>query len=215
MNEVTTDLNQAQVPVLESLRVSPNETLKNMLAPQVQDFALRPAYVWKTGKTFFLNKREQIIADTYIETRNFSECARRVTAECRKKLSSLTCQRWIERKEHIQDYLLEKFEEKGVYAGWSRERWVLRMTRHLQANAEYENLKDELKSLETDPNLYGSNFEKITDARKRMKELSKERLAAGDLYGMNLLAKIMGWDMPQGNGLSGLSINITQSNGMP
>lgn len=108
-----------------------------ILAPQGMDKAMRPAYIWKTGKTFFLSKKQQVVADTYLETRNFSECSRRLK-EMGVKRSPLTCQRWLE-LDHVKAYMDEKFEERGVYAGWTKERWVLRMTRHLDGTDRLAN----------------------------------------------------------------------------
>lgn len=91
---------------------------------------VRPAYVWKTGRTFFLSKKETIVADTFLKTRSYVECSRALQREGFKK-GWLTCRRWLE-KSHIKDYLAEKFEESGAMAGMTEGRWTLMMQRHLQ-----------------------------------------------------------------------------------
>lgn len=172
---------KAEVPVLEVKPMVITNSLDKVEAVENKkyggiDLVVRPAYVWKTGTTFFLSKREQIIADTFLETRSYAECARRVTAECKKKLSAATCKKWLEGKEHVAEYLAEQVEERGMYAGWTKEHWMYVMTKHLQGH---------------------------------------ERLATGDLYGMNLIARVKGWEMEKGTGLAGVSINILQQNGRP
>lgn len=122
-------MNEVTVPV-----VKPQSSV---LAPQGMEKGLRPAYVWKTGKTFFLSKKQQIVADTFLETRNYSECSRRLKAEGIIR-SSLTCQRWLE-LDHMKQYMLEKFEEKGIYSGWTKERWLLVMTEHLNGKKRLQN----------------------------------------------------------------------------
>ncbi len=101
-----------------------------VLAAFVPDVSVRPAYVWKTGKTFFLSKKQQVVADTFLETRSYAECSRRLR-EIGIKRSWLTCQRWLE-FDHVKAYIQEQFEEKGVYAGWTKEHWMKVMTDHIQ-----------------------------------------------------------------------------------
>lgn len=101
-----------------------------VLAPIVADRTVRPAYVWKTGKTFFLSRKQQVVADTFLETRSYAECSRRLR-EIGIKRSWLTCQRWLE-MDHVKQYIAEQLEERGVYAGWTKERWMLIMTKHIQ-----------------------------------------------------------------------------------
>lgn len=119
MNELNTNIpvpiNQPQMPVLKA-----NDELKEV----------RPAYVWKTGRTIFLSKKETIVADTFLRTRNYAECARALQKEGFNK-NWLTCKRWLD-KSHVSEYLKEKFEELGVTAGWTEGRWLKVMTDHIQ-----------------------------------------------------------------------------------
>lgn len=91
-----------------------------------------PVYVWKTGKTFFLSKKEKIVADTFLATRSYAECWRALKKEGFEK-SWMTCKRWLERP-HMKGYLMERFEEMGVSAGWDEAHWLMVMTRHLQGH---------------------------------------------------------------------------------
>ena len=93
-------INQAQVPVL---------------ATPVVDMKISPQYIWKSGKTFFLSKKEKLVADTYIETMSFKECEKALKGIGVDR-SALTCQRWLGRG-HIKEYMLERMEEKGITAG--------------------------------------------------------------------------------------------------
>lgn len=101
-----------------------------ILATVAPDVSVRPAYIWKTGTTFFLSRKQQVVADTFLETRSYAECSRRLR-EIGIKRSWLTCQRWLE-MDHVKAYIQEQFEERGVYAGWTREHWMMVMTDHIQ-----------------------------------------------------------------------------------
>lgn len=113
----------------EIAQIAPNQSKSPILGPQGTDKGVRPAYIWRTGKTFFLSKKQQVVADTYLETRNFTECSRRLK-EMGIKRSPLTCQRWLE-MEHVKAYMGEQFEERGVYAGWTREHTVKVLSDHM------------------------------------------------------------------------------------
>ncbi len=110
--------------------IAVNQPQTTILAPLGMDRGVRPAYVWKTGKTFFLSKKQQVVADTFLETRSYAECSRRLR-EIGIKRSWLTCQRWLE-FDHVKAYIQEQFEERGVASGWTREHWMKVMTDHLQ-----------------------------------------------------------------------------------
>lgn len=178
------------------------------------DKSIVPAYIWRTGKTFYLSKKEKLVADTFLETRSYAECARKLKAEMGYGYGGLTCKRWLD-KQHIKEYMAEQMEERGVYAGWTRERWMLKMTKHLEANSRYETAKNEMEGYKN--MLAYAPIEAvagISDCKLRMAEASKDRLAQGDLYGMNLIAKVKGWEMVEKGPMIG-EINITQLNGRP
>ena len=103
---------------------------KTLEASLVKDENKVPAYVWKTGTTFFLSKKEKIVADTYVRTRSWKECERALKAEgfIRK---ALTCKRWYEGKSHVREYVNEQFEVLGVFGAWTKERWMKVMHDHL------------------------------------------------------------------------------------
>jgi len=111
------------------------------------DRSVTTAYIWRTGKTFYLSKKEWIVADTYLKTRNYRECERMLRKEG-FNFTWQSCRRWL-MKGHIQEWLMEKVEESGVYAGWTKERWFKVMTDHLQGK-EGCRLKD--------GDLYGMNL---------------------------------------------------------
>ena len=90
-----------------------------------------PAYVWKTGTTFFLSKKEKIVADTYVRTQSWKECEKALKLECGIKRSAFTCKRWYEGKAHIKEYVNEQFEVLGVFGAWTKERWMKVMHDHL------------------------------------------------------------------------------------
>lgn len=96
---------------------------------QIGTGALTPAYVWKTGTTFFLSKKEKIVADTFLATRNYAECAKALKAEGFNR-NWITCKRWLE-KGHVKQYIEEQLEERGLLAGWSEGRWLKVMSDHM------------------------------------------------------------------------------------
>lgn len=96
-----------------------------------------PVYIWKTGKTMFLSKKEKIVADTFLGSHSYIECERALKREGINRTWQ-SCRRWLQR-ERLQAYLNEQMEERGVYVGWTKERWYLKMTRHLDGT---ERLKD-------------------------------------------------------------------------
>ena len=132
---------------------------------------VQPVYVWKTGTTMFLSKKQQLMLDAYVETLSLDECARVLEANG-FDADKQDCKRWLE-GELVKTHLEDRLREKSIANGWTRERWLLVMTEHLEG---------------------------------------KKRLQSGDLYGMNVLAKVMGWDLPKGGGVV-TNIQILQSNG--
>lgn len=90
---------------------------------------IKPMYVWKTGRTLFLSKKETIVADTFLATRSYAECSRALKNEGFKK-SWQTCMRWLERK-HIKDYLNESMDEDAKYRSLTKEKWYGLVVDHL------------------------------------------------------------------------------------
>lgn len=196
-------LNRVERPILAN----------NLLANKHDKVA---KYVWKTGKSFFLSKRQSIVVDTYIATRNVSECRRVLLREMNGKAGSLMTIWRLLRKDFIKVHIAERMEELGIYAGWTKERWFKVMTDHLRVNAIWEQAKEDLR-------FYGSILEKKPGdvdakagelaARQRQLGAAKMRLAPGDLYAMNLIGKYKNWGIDGGNGMFNQTINITQLDG--
>lgn len=130
-------------------------------------------YDWKRGKTMFLSKREELIADTFLKTRNYSECSRVVSKEGRE-ISSTTCRRWLERP-WVSGWLEEKVKERGIASGWTKERWMIWAHEHM---------------------------------------VGEKKLKGGDMYMMNLIAKVQGFGSEASQVQNLTQINITQANGM-
>lgn len=101
----------------------------SFLAVKESERGLRPIYVWKTGKAFYLSKKEEIVARAFLETRSYAECARALMKEGYKK-DWLTCRRWLE-KDHMKGWIVEQMEERGVYAGWTREHFIKVLSDHV------------------------------------------------------------------------------------
>ena len=189
-----------------------NDLAESSLTP-VSILAIKePAYVWKTGVTFYLSKKEKIVADTYVRTQSWKECERALKAEgiIRK---ALTCKRWYEGKEHIKQYVHEQLEVLGVYSAWTKERWMKVMHDHLMAKAEIEEAKMDMETFEQ-LLLEGKSLVALSGfelAKNKFKEAKKKQLGSGDLYGMSLIAKVKHWEMPETMNFN--SIILTQANG--
>lgn len=158
---------------MEDTQIAVNEAKMPILATNMVDKSVSPQYIWKSGKTFFLSRKEKVVADCFIMTRSIKECCLKLHKECGKVVGVGAVRRWLERG-HMKEYMAEQMEERGMTAGWTKERWVAVMTRHLKGEV---------------------------------------RLANGDLYGMSLIAKVKGFEVPDVKDMGNLQINITQSNG--
>lgn len=114
--------------------------LNGSIAPIIKESReLKDVYVWKTGNTMQLSKREWVIADTFLRTRSYAECSRNVEKECGKKVNWLTCKRWIEGRSWVRDWMKEQIEERGMLEGWSEGRWLKVMTDHLEGRKRLMN----------------------------------------------------------------------------
>lgn len=171
-------------------------------------------YTWKTGTQFFLSKTRKILADTWIETRNYRVCQERVKAEVKRDLSVSTIRRWLDYPE-TQEYIKERFEDLGIYNSWTKEKWIRIMTEHIRANAEHEQAKEEVKMYESMLDRRQNDTEAevgLVSAKAKMREASKKRLANGDLYAMKLIGSMKGWETQPASTFN-QSIHIVQANG--
>jgi hypothetical protein len=102
-----------------------------------KDRGIEPVYIWKSGRVIYPSKKERVVAEAYIRSGSLAECERALRREG-WVVSWKTCGRWLQRK-NVQDWVMEKMEEGGVYAGWTRERWYKVMTDHIEGR---KRLKD-------------------------------------------------------------------------
>lgn len=91
---------------------------------------ITPVYAWKTNQAFFLSWKQKKVADVWLKTRNLQSCVKALEKAGIKR-TRLSIQKWLE-KPHIRQYVAEKFEEQGMAAGWSKEKWLAMMTEHFQ-----------------------------------------------------------------------------------
>jgi hypothetical protein len=87
-------------------------------------------YSWTTGKAFFISERGKLLAETYLRTQNYAECTREMQ-KLGIKRGRPTIVRWMQKPE-IKNYIREKLEERGILEAWTKERWMLVMTKHLR-----------------------------------------------------------------------------------
>lgn len=190
------------------------ESQAQSLSQPIQSESIHVVYSWKLGKQMYLSKARKLIVDTYLETRNYQTCREVLLRECKREISVPTIKRWLELPD-VRAYVFEQFEEKGIYEGWTKEHWFKVMTDHLRASAEWEQAKEDLKMYEGALGRSGKDADAqigLAEARGRMLEAGKKRLATGDLYAMKLIGQFKGWEtQPVHNNLT--QINITQKNG--
>lgn len=96
-----------------------------------------PVYEWKSGSIFYLSKREKIVVDTFLKTGNYAACLRALAAEG-MKAEVVTIKQWMER-EHVKNYIEDKLKQKAITEGWTRERWVMMMTEHIEGRKRLQN----------------------------------------------------------------------------
>lgn len=71
-----------------------------------------------------------MIADCFLETRDYRCCQVEVKKECGRDLSLGTIRKWL-KKADVQEYLTERFEDIGFFNSWTKERWFGLMSRHI------------------------------------------------------------------------------------
>lgn len=174
------------------------------------------AYIWKTGRTMYLSKRQMVCVTAWLKKPNYAYVQGEMKRELGKAPSNSSIQ-WLLNIPIVKEYLEEKWREKAIAGGWTREHWLTSMSDHLQANARYEAAKEDMKSCELtlirDPKDVDATVG-LVNAKKAMREAQGKRLAHGDLYGMNQIAKVLGFELPDQTALF-QNISITQMNGNP
>ena len=137
-------------------------------------YGVTPSNIYRPGK------QEWVVASTYLRmflsggsmVGVYEECARALKAGGFRAKTALTCRRWLDRS-HVKQWVEEELKLQAIKHHWTRERWLLKMTEHLDG---------------------------------------VRRLAQGDLYGMKLLASVMGWEAPEAAVVA--QINFTERVGI-
>ena len=104
----------------------------------VERSEIKPAYIWQSGTTFFPSKVETIIVEAYLKRQKVSDCVRALKDQLGKDISTSTVRRRMDRP-HVQALIAQKLEESGLWEGWSKERWLVVMTKHLQGKERLAN----------------------------------------------------------------------------
>jgi len=90
-----------------------------------------PVYIWQTGRTLMLSKREKILADAYLETFSYAQAQKALEkAGAWRWKAHETCARWL-RKQHVKDYIADRLKDRGYFNSWTKERWIRIATEHL------------------------------------------------------------------------------------
>ena len=122
---------------IDTSTVAVNQSVSPIVAIKEEDKSVLPLYIWRTGSTFYVSKKEWVVAETYLKTRSYVECERALRREGFDRTWQ-SCRRWLERS-HVKEYMVQRMEELGVYAGWTKERWYKVMTDHLKGTERLKN----------------------------------------------------------------------------
>lgn len=90
------------------------------------------------SNVYMPSKREWLIASTFVKALLSGEGMRGIYQRCSdsivvagmKRVPQLTCKRWLER-EHVQEWMEGELKLHAIKSYWTKERWLLRMTEHL------------------------------------------------------------------------------------
>lgn len=177
-----------------------------ILANEEGKVEVKPWYIWKASSTYVPSKVERVIADEFIKSTSWTKCVKAVKERCNKVVSIGIVQRCLER-DHVKAFVAEGMEKEGVMAAWDEGRWYVVMHNHLRANAEWTQAHEEIAYHEANLVKNKEDLEAqvgLVNARNRALEASKKRLAKGDLYAMDLIAKYRGFGK---TGTSGVVLN--------
>ena len=97
-----------------------------------------PVYVRKLGKPMFLSKTRKLLVDTFLATRNYSECQRVLKAQLDTDLTYEAIKRHLNYPE-VQEYIMERFEDLSYYNSWTKEKWFTVMTKHINGVERLQN----------------------------------------------------------------------------
>lgn len=83
-------------------------------------------YDYEGKKGVWLSKKERVLCEAYLDSNfNYSYAARAVRGVFATRTTETTVRAWLDRKEHIQDYINHRVIEKGYTNGYTKERWLL------------------------------------------------------------------------------------------
>ena len=99
--------------------------------------SVKPMYIWKDSKVFRPSKKEYVVLEAYVKNWSFREAGKALKEYMpwrkldENKFTALA-KRWLETKDQMIARVGERLEERAVAEGWTKERWILIMTEHLQ-----------------------------------------------------------------------------------
>lgn len=101
------------------------------LAPVNKEY-VKPIYVWKTGNSSYITKKQHIAAETFLDTMDYEECSRAIKEQINCDVSAAKCREWLEDYPELQDYIKEQMSLRGVASAWTKDRWLSIMTDHVR-----------------------------------------------------------------------------------
>ena len=114
----------------------PERWKPGVVTPDINELLKKiPIYSYKTGNSFYISKREHILAHVYIQTQNLHECLRvintampprrRIAANGKvsKSMGISTIWRWLQ-KRRISEYIAEELVAQGKVNWFTRDKYL-------------------------------------------------------------------------------------------
>lgn len=103
-----------------------------------QEERWKPWYIWKARSTYYPSKVEMCIVEEFLQSKSYPRCVKAVKERCGKKISYPGVKACLER-DHVKDFVFQRLDELGVYAGWDEAHWMWVMQRHLDGTERLKN----------------------------------------------------------------------------
>ena len=94
-------------------------------------------YDWSTGSSFMLSKRQRVIVDALMEKEDFKYIKGKVKDECGVEISTAEIKKELG-YQNVNEYLVKRFEDRGIAAGLNLDAYVAMGYRVLRGELEWK-----------------------------------------------------------------------------
>lgn len=91
----------------------------------------KPVYIWSMGSSFMPSFTDSIIIEAYLKRFKYSDCVKALKERIGKVIGVEAVKRRM-MKPHFKEWVAQVAREKGLWEGWTKERWLVVMTDHLE-----------------------------------------------------------------------------------